>query len=343
LRVVIQEKKSDIVYNWGLFDFGAKNFAWKFAKGRLDYMVGAERSDSFVKGYFYEERYVYSQRVNLNSRELKKFASMIEENIKPENAKYRYDFFYDDCSTRIRDLFEKAVGENLKYPPEERGKNPSFRDMVAKYQSPYPWLRFGVDLIMGSTSDKEANFRDRMFLPVDMREELSKTLIKRNDKMIPLLQNPVTLLDFPPPVVKQNLLLSPPFVFTMVLIVIMILAALTKSRKIIRSIDIFIYLVFSILAVLMIFFNFFTDHQQMRVNLNIIWLNPFIIVCLAMLILNKTGLIWFRIVFWISAIFLILHFILPQDFNTSFLLLDVIILVRSSARSNYNWNPLTLK
>jgi hypothetical protein len=188
-----------------------------------------------------------------------------------------------------------------------------------------------------------ASFRERMFLPVDMREELSKVLIRRGDKMIPLLQNPVTLVDFQSPVVKPNVLLSPPFVFTMVLIIIMILAALTKNRKIIRWIDIAIYSIFSILAVLMIFFNFFTDHQQMRLNLNIVWLNPFIIMCLIMLILDKTGLIWFRIVFYISAIFLVLQLILPQNFNTAFLILDVIIMIRSSVRSDFDWNPLTLK
>jgi hypothetical protein len=343
VRIVIPAGNFDAAYNWGLFDFSTKNFAWKFAKGRLDYMVGAERCDSFLKSYLEEERYVYSQRINLNPKEMRIFISLINENIKPENAKYRYDFFYDDCSTRIRDLFEKAVGENLKYPPEEPGKNPTFRDMVAKYQNPYPWYRFGVDLIMGSTSDKEANFRDRMFLPVDMMEELSKTRIRRDDKMIPLLQNPVTLVNFQPIVVKPNLLLSPPFVFTLVIIVIMIMAALIKSRKIIRWIDIFIYSIFSILAVLMIFFNFFTDHQQMRMNLNIIWLNPFIIICLFMLILNKTGLIWFRIVFYISAVFLVLQLLLPQEFHTAFLLLDIIILIRSSVRSEFDWNPLTLK
>jgi hypothetical protein len=343
VRVVISSINFDAAYNWGLFDFSTKNFAWKFAKGRLDYMVGAERTDSFLKSYLYEERYVYSQRMNLNSRELRILISLINENVKPENAKYRYDFFYDDCSTRIRDLIEKAVGENLKYPLEDPGKKPTFRDMVAKYQSPYPWYRFGVDLIMGSSSDKEANFHDRMFLPVDMMEELSKTRIRRDDKMIPLLQNPVTLVDFNPIVVKPGLLLSPPFVFTLVIIIILILAALTKSRKIIRWIDIFIYSIFSILALLMIFFNFFTDHQQMRMNLNIIWLNPFIIICLIMLILNKTGLIWFRIVFYISAIFLVLQLLLPQEFHSAFLLLDIIILIRSSVRSEFDWNPLTLR
>ena len=122
-----------------------------------------------------------------------------------------------------------------------------------------------------------------------MKDGLSKTVVHRSDKMIPLLQNPEVLLDFDTPVSKQKFFMAPSFIFTLVIILIMILAALTKSRKTIRIIDIFIYSVFSILSVLMIFFNFFTDHQQMKWNLNIIWLNPFIIVCLVMLILNKSG------------------------------------------------------
>ena len=92
----------------------------------------------------------------------------------------------------------------------------------------------------------------------------------------------------------------------------------------------------------MIFFNFFTDHQQMKWNLNIIWLNPIIIICLVMLILNKAGAIWFRIVFCISAVFLVLQFVLPQDFNTAFSLLTIIILIRSSVRCKFSWNPLNI-
>ena len=69
-------------------------------------------------------------------------------------------------------------------------KSPSFREMVGKYQDPFPWLKFGIDLIMGSTSDKDASYRDRMFLPIDLQKELSETVINRDGKMIPLLQNP---------------------------------------------------------------------------------------------------------------------------------------------------------
>lgn len=340
LRIVIPEKHQDSVYNWGIFDFEAPNFAWNFARGRLDYMLAAESLNSFLGVYFYEQRYVLSQKINLDANELRKLTELINENLKPENRRYKYDFFFDDCSTRIRDLIEKAVGEKLKYPPPETGKIPSFRDMVAKYQNPYPWLRFGVDLIMGSTADKKAAFRDRMFLPIDLKNELSETLVFRSGKMIPLLQYPEVLVDFGDPVVKQNFLTSPPFIFTLAIIMILIAGALIKSRKTIRIIDMVIFSVFSILSVLMIFFNFFTDHLQMKWNLNIIWLNPFIIVCLIMLILNKPGIIWFRIVFFFSAAFLILQYILPQDFNISFSLLTIILLVRSSVRCEYDWNPL---
>jgi Domain of unknown function (DUF4105) len=342
LRIVMPENKTDTVYNWGVFDFDTPNFTWKFAKGRLDYMLIAESTKSFLSDYYYEKRYVLSQRMNIEPSETRKLVSLINENLKPENIKYRYDFFYDDCSTRIRDLFEKSFGDKLKYPPPELGKIPTFRDMVAKYQNPYPWLKFGVNLIMGSTADKKARFRDRMFLPIDMKDELSKSLIQRSEKRIPLLQNPVALLNFEPPSVKQNFFSSPPFVFTLAIILIIILAALIKNRKAIRIMDIIVYAVFSLLAVLMVFFNFFTDHRQMQWNLNIIWLNPFIIVCLAMLLLNRTGTIWFRLVFYISAGFLVLHYILPQEFDIEFLLLAIILIIRSSVRCEFSWNPLNL-
>jgi len=342
LRIVIPGERIDSVYNWGVFDFDTKNFAWKFAKGRLDYMVIAESPRGFMGEYFYEKRYVYSQQFNLNSNELRILINLVHKNLQPENAKYRYDFFYDDCSTRIRDLIEKAVGDILKYPPAETGKIPSFRDMVGKYQNPYPWLKFGVDLIMGSTADKKAVFRDRMFLPIDLKEELSKTFVNRSGKMIPLLQNPVVLLDFKEPDSRPYFLLAPPFIFTLVITIILILTAVIKNMKIIRILDIIIYSLFSILSVLMIFFNFFTDHQQMKWNLNILWLNPFIIACLITLILNKTGTVWFKIVFFISAGFLVLQYVLPQDFNIAFSLMAIILLIRSSVRCGFEWNPLKL-
>jgi hypothetical protein len=298
---------------------------------------------SFLQIYYFEKRYVQSQKLNLSAVETAKFIALINENLKPENIKYRYDFFYDDCSTRIRDIIEKAVGEKLLYPPVTGEKPPSFREMVGKYQDPFPWLKFGIDLIMGSTSDKEASFRDRMFLPIDLQKELSEAVINRDGKMIPLLKNPDLILDFDPPVIKQSVLLLPAFVFTTALILFMIMSAMIKARKIIKWFDLAIFAIFSVLAGMMIFFNFFTDHVQMQWNLNIVWLNPVIIICLILIILGKEGTFWFRLLFYILAAFLILHFMLPQSFNIGILPLVLILLIRSSVRAGFEWNPLTLK
>jgi hypothetical protein len=343
LRIVYPAKKSDFVYNWGVFDFATPNFAWKFAKGRLDYMLAVDPTQNFLQAYFYEKRYVQAQRLNLSAAETASLITLINENLRPENIKYRYDFFYDDCSTRIRDIIEKSVGTKLLYPPVTNGKYPSFRDMVGKYQDPFPWLKFGIDLIMGSTSDKDASYRDRMFLPIDMQRELSEAVINRDGKMIPLLQNPDQLLDFDPPVIKRRVLLMPAFVFTAVLIIILIMSSLIKERRIIKWFDIFIFSVFSVLAVMMIFFNFFTDHIQMRWNLNIIWLNPVILICLIAIILNKEWTVWFRVLFYFLAAFLVLHFILPQSFNIGILPLVIILLIRSSVRARFDWNPISLQ
>jgi heme/copper-type cytochrome/quinol oxidase subunit 4 len=343
LRIVIPESKSDIVYNWGVFDFETPNFAWKFAKGRLDYMLSADAPQRFLQSYFHEERYVYSQVINLNSEEKRKLVSLIIENLKPENRKYRYDFFYDDCSTKIRDLLEEAVGKNLLYPPVEIKDVPTFREMVGKYQDPFPWLNFGIDLIMGSPGDKEASFRDRMFLPIDLKDALSEAVVKRDGKMIPLVQNPELILDFAPLLVRQSLVTSPSFVFMALLTIVILLSAYMRGQKINKIIDIILFLSFSILAILMIFFNFFTDHSQMKWNLNIIWLSPFIILCLATLLLNTSGALWFRIVFYISAAFLLLNIFLPQDFNIAIYPLVLILLIRSSLRAGFEWNPFSLE
>lgn len=342
LRIVNRLNNTDLVYNWGVFDFGTPNFAWKFAKGRLEYMLAVESMGNFLQTYLYEKRAVFSQRMNLSSSEIRQLIILINENLKPENIKYRYDFFYDDCSTRIRDILEKSVGDKLLYPPQESSDAPTFRDLTGKYQDPFPWLTFGIDMIMGSPGDKEATFRDMMFLPIDLQNCMSEAVVKRDGKMIPLLQNPEIILDFDLFTQKRRFLNSPENIFALILIVLVIIMPLIKSKLAIKIIDIVLFFLFSVLAMLMIFFNFFTDHQQMKMNLNIVWLNPIIFICFAALLCGMNTIKWFRILFFISVAFLILHLFLPQDFSVAVLPLVLIIALRCSARAGFKWNPFSL-
>ena len=343
LRIVIPEKKIDTVYNWGVFDFATPNFAWKFAKGRLNYMLGVYSFESFLKDYFLEQRWVISQKFNLETPDIERLFLLLEENLKPENITYSYDFYYDNCSTRIRDLIEKAVGEDLLYPPEKAKKElQTFRYLTGEYEKVYPWLKLGIDLLIGSPGDKKASFREMMFLPAHLKNGLSELLIRRNSKMIPLLQNPEIVLDIDQQPIKEKLFASPLFVFSLLLIIIIMLTGLVRRKTANNIIDIFLFSVFSILALLMIFFNFFTDHHQLRWNLNIIWLNPFIILCLTSLVFKKDWSGWFRIVFYLTVLFLLFLAVLPQHINNAFFPLIIILMIRSSIRAGFSWNPLTL-
>ena len=343
LRIVIPEKKIDTVYNWGVFDFATPNFAWKFAKGRLNYMLGVYSFESFLKDYFLEQRWVVSQKFNLETPDIERLFLLLEENLKPENITYSYDFYYDNCSTRIRDLIEKAVGEDLLYPPEKAKKElQTFRYLTGEYEKVYPWLKMGIDLLIGSPGDKKASFREMMFLPAHLKNGLSELLIRRNSKMIPLLQNPEIVLDIDQQPIKEKLFASPLFVFSLLLIIIIMLTGLVRRKTANNIIDIFLFSVFSILALLMIFFNFFTDHHQLRWNLNIIWLNPFIILCLTSLVFKKDWSGWFRIVFYLTVLFLLFLAVLPQHINNAFFPLIIILMIRSSIRAGFSWNPLTL-
>lgn len=343
LRVVIPHIQSDQVFNWGVFDFSTPNFAWKFAKGKLNYKLGVYPYDLFIQEYFMDNRSVISQKINLDSAEKWKLLELIRINLLPENRLYRYDFFYDDCSTRIRDLLEKAVGSILIYPPDETNRIPTFRAKVGEYQKNYPWLKMGVDLIMGTPGDKKADFRDRMFLPVDLQRNLTQAVVNRDRKMIPLLGKVDYVLEFDTPAVKSRFYLTPIFIFTLLFIMIVFLSAAYRKGKLIYLIDIVIFSLFSVLSLLMIFFNFFTDHQQMRWNLNIIWFNPFIPIALFCLIFRRAGEKWFRMVFYLSAVFLPLIIIVPYAINSSFAPVLLILVLRSSIRGNFKWNPLALE
>ena len=343
LRIVVPEKKIDTVYNWGVFDFATPNFAWKFAKGRLIYSLGVYSFEAFLKDYFLEQRWVISQKFNLETPDIERLFLLLEENLKPENITYSYDFYYDNCSTRIRDLIEKAVGEDLLYPPEKTKKElQTFRYLTGEYEKVYPWLKLGIDLLIGSPGDKKASFREMMFLPAHLKNGLSELLIRRNSKMIPLLQDPEIVLDIDQQPLKEKLFTSPLFVFSLLLIIIIILTASVRRKTVNNIIDIFLFSVFSILALLMIFFNFFTDHHQLRWNLNIIWLNPFIILCLTSLVFKKDWPGWFGIVFYLAVLFLLFLAVLPQHINNAFFPLIIILMIRSSIRAGFSWNPLTL-
>jgi hypothetical protein len=339
IRISIPEKEINLVYNWGIFDFATPNFAWKFSKGRLDYMIGAYSYDRFLQEYMFEERSVFSQKINLDEQEKTTLFSLINENMLPENIYYRYDFFYDNCATRIRDLLEKSFGNNLIYPEKDIENPPTFREKLSDAQKPLPWLNLGINLLIGLPGDKQTSFRERMFLPGDLMKNLSLANVKRNGSTEPILKDSETVLFFELKTVNNSFFASPLFVFCMSLIIIILLTVFNKKGYL-RMIDFFIFSIFSILSVLMIFFTFFTDHLAMKMNMNVIWINPLLIMCFICLFKKESGKLWFKMLFFISLIFLLSIPFIPQYIDRSFIPLIILIIVRSFDLAGFKLDPL---
>jgi len=337
IRIVNTSDGLDSVFSWGVYDFGAPHFAWKFASGRQKFRIDGDSYSRFLEEYFLEQRPVISQKINLTNKEKELLILMINNNMKPENKFYLYNFFYDNCSSRVRDIIEKTIGEKLLYPTENIKDHRSFRGMINKAQEPMPWDTFGTDLLIGITGDKKAGFRDQMFLPEDLMKNLSLMMIKSSDTIIPLLQKPVNVLDFEPTNMPNRIFFSPLFIFGILFTITLILSFLSKWSKIIYFTDKLLFFAFSVLSILMVFFNFFTDHQAMKMNFNILWLNPFLIIAFLILFTKKKNPIWFRIVFLTSLGFLLSIVIIPQSINLACIPLILILIIRSLARSEFRF------
>ena len=341
LRIVINSSGYDKVYNWGVFDFDTPNFAWKFSRGRLNYKLGIYGYNAFIRDYYLEQRSVISQVVNMMPVEKLRLMVLLENNARPENMYYRYDFLYDNCSSRIRDIFERIYGDKIIYPPDEPDRAPTFREKFNEYTRGHPWLKMGIDFLVGTPADKKTTVRDRMFLPDDLHKILTRAIVNHNRKMIPLLQPSETILDMPSATVGSSFFVSPIFVLSILFLLILFLSARFSHTVVINYIDIALFLVFSVLAILMIFFNFFTDHIETRLNLNIIWFNPFIILCLVSLARGRDDHLWFKITFFASLLYVPILVLQPDLLNPSFIPVIMILILRSSARSGYSWNPFT--
>lgn len=328
IRIVIPERKYDTVFNWGVFDFNTPNFTFKFVKGRLDYLMAGYPYERLVRDYFIEQRTVISQKINLNKTEKDKLMALVQENLKPENVAYRYDFFYDNCATRIRDIIENSTDNELQFAENKKREKPTLRELLDKYQKPYPWLDLGIDMLLGMPADKKAGASEQMFLPDFLMSNLSEATINHDGITEELLGDPEIVIDFNSDPILSNTFKSPLFVLWALLVVVLTLSLSNINSKWMRRIDIPIFSFFSLLVLLINFTTFFTDHSAMKWNFHVIWLSPLVIISLIHLIIKSKRVIQYRVNMLVTLVFLPLILVLPQQMNRNIIPVILILFVR---------------
>jgi hypothetical protein len=328
LRVVIRGTTFDRVYNWGIFDFSTPNFVYRFAKGRLDYMLGAYGFEDFLREYIAEERSVWSQKLNLTTEEKEKLFLLINENLQPENVRYRYDFFFDNCATRVRDIVAAAATDTVIFPEKERKQQKSFRRLVDPNQKVLPWLDLGADMLLGLQADKKATPADEMFLPVHLMNNMLNTVIVHDGIGEPLTGPAEVIAEFSSPSGPGAHAWVPQAIFYLILILVLLITFVFGSRKLEKLADFILYPIYSVIALLLVFTNLFSEHDALHFNLLFLGINILIPVLFITLLAGKKAVGLNRTAFIISASWLPVSLIAGQGINPAIIPLVLIIMVR---------------
>ena len=194
LRYENPAKGEDWVFNYGLFSFDTPNFVFRFVKGETDYQLGVIPYRYFEGEYAMRESSVYQQELNLTEKEKENVIRLLRENYLPANRVYRYNYFYDNCTTRARDKVEQGIEGKVVYPESE--KMCSFRSIVREYTAGHEWSAFGIDLCLGSEADEPIDERKQMFSPFYMLVYARGAMIHRADTIVPFVKEEKLLLDF---------------------------------------------------------------------------------------------------------------------------------------------------
>ena len=263
----------DLVFNFGTFDFDTPNFYGKFATGKLNYMLSVVPYDRFIVEYDYYKRGLREQVLDLNQEQKDFLLQHLDAQYDPARRFYKYDFFYNNCATKIRDAFEIAMGEQLVWS-DSIAEEKTFRNLIDEFVLPLPWADFGIDLALGAVIDRPATELEKQFLPTYMEQAFANATIFENGVSRPLVKQSRVLLEYPKEVAQQSIL-NPTVVFWILAIVF---AALTlygfKKGKLMKGLDIAFFGVLGILGIVVTFLWFFTDHSATLWNWNILWAFP---------------------------------------------------------------------
>jgi len=314
LRVCDTALGIDYVFNWGLFDFNTDNFYLKFAQGRLPYMLGINTFERFVAEYAYDGRSMYEQVLRLTYEEKILLYESVVENYKPENRYYNYDFFEDNCATRIRDVVQNNL-QNRHFSTETMTNSPlTFRQLFHPYTNNYLWWRFGIDIALGTKADRRVSIYNYMYLPNDLMHQFDTTILIGSDKT---LAEPIQVILKEQCVHSTPTIFTPNMVFWLLFICVIVLTFFEiKKNFYAKFFDIVFFSAVFILSILVFYLCFISDHNATKGNLNLLWANPLLLYVLIRL--KKTSLLILYILLGCLVVLLVGFWILPQSFNPAF-------------------------
>lgn len=314
---VFEPNRFDVVYNYGTFEF-SDDFYLLFAQGKLNYTLSRTGFEAFNYEYIVTERGVVEQTLDLTLEQKQAVFDFLETNYLPENREYLYDFFYDNCATRIRDLFKEVLGEGLAFNSQFETGQTTFRDMIDEKLQPMDWSDFGIDIALGIPCDAVVEKEQNMFLPDQLFAEFKtatlhgKPLVKMEEELLPMT------IDISAPLIDLPMLICA---------FLLLLAALNIRQFIMKGsstnwIPASIFFLVSLVGMGVFLLWFATDHVTTKWNMNLIWAFPlhFLVYLIARKRPEKTKN-YFKITFISLLFFVAFGWSFPQSFHLGFYLI----------------------
>lgn len=310
----------DWVFNYGMFSFSEPNFVMRFVKGETDYQLGVIPYSYFEAEYAERGSSVYQQVLNLTAEEKVNLVKALQENYLPANRVYRYNYFYDNCTTRARDKIEECIDGKVVYttPTHEV----TFRDIIHEYTEGHEWSEFGIDLCLGADADKPIDPRQQMFAPFYMLEAARGAMIQRGDTLVPLVKEEFKVVDVvrtPEP----GFPISPMAGACVLLAVTMVVVGVGVRKGHISCIwDGFLFGLQGIGGCVIAFLFFFSVHPTVGSNWMLVLLNPIPLFYLPFMIYQSLGRkkdAYHGVNAVVLTFFMILMPLIPQEFNLTVL------------------------
>lgn len=267
-----------VSYNFGYFDLEEPDFVPRFVRGDMRYRLVALPLSQDLAYYHETGRGVSIQWLDLDAAQAQALADALAENARPENAAYRYDYFTDNCSTRVRDALDTALDGQLKRQLASRSRGNTFRGDAVRLASPAPWMWLGFDLGLGPASDQPNSRWQDAFVPMRLAEALAgiqradgRPLVARTDQVLPhrLAPEPPDLPRPWWPWLIAGLALA------------LGIRMLGRSRPaVLAGLALPFWTLAGLLGLLMLFLWGFTDHRFAWANQNLLLLPPIALLLL---------------------------------------------------------------
>jgi hypothetical protein len=325
IRILDPELGIDRLYNFGTFDMSVGNFYLRFARGDLLYQLSVDQGDADIEEHGALGQGVTEAQLNLTAEQKQSLFGALETNLAPENRYYRYDFLLDNCSTRVRDAFEKIIGTPVA---DQTVTGVTFRQMLDPYLDRIPWIRFGIYLLLGAGVDRSVTPREACFLPANLESAICQTKVSDTA----FAQSPVRL--FPArPLPRIPRVFDPEIVFSVVLLGWIGLWAV-RGRRASRIISALVYIVFGFTGLFLVVLAANTLHWEAYQNWNLAWLVPTHLVAgIGLIFVPANKVLILRLYLYLAMVeglvFVVLSPWLPQRFHPAIYPLVVLLLWRT--------------